>query len=238
MRQRLESPFVVAGARDRELGGGVLHLGECANDQVHPLVALETTQVDDERHGRSFRGCRGVRDGVDAGVDHLDAGSRNTPRGEIIGGAFADGLEGHVAIDETDRSLLHPDRTRHRRRDLLKRRRAEEMRHEGHRSLCAPSRGPKRNLVDVLHQHICTLLSEHALVVAARDELEGVPRSYAMHVDPVECRALRRARPTAPQQRDLVPARRQPAEDLVQMNLGAAGVRILAVLPIDDEHAH
>jgi hypothetical protein len=32
-----------------------------------------------------------------------------------------------------------------------------------------------------------------------------------------------------------VAAARQAAEDLVQMDLGAAGLRVLAILPVDDE---
>ena len=35
-----------------------------------------------------------------------------------------------------------------------------------------------------------------------------------------------------------LPCAREPAEDLVQVDLGAAGLRILAVLPVDDEQPH
>ena len=38
--------------------------------------------------------------------------------------------------------------------------------------------------------------------------------------------------------RDLVPLRGETAEDLVEMNLGAAGLRILAVLPVHEQDAH
>jgi hypothetical protein len=33
-------------------------------------------------------------------------------------------------------------------------------------------------------------------------------------------------------------ARGEPAEDFVQMDLGAAGLRVLSVLPVDDENPH
>jgi hypothetical protein len=71
-----------------------------------------------------------------------------------------------------------------------------------------------------------------------RQEWEAVSRSDAMNVDPVECRARRAARPSATEQPDLVPTGRKTAEDLVQVNLGATGLRILTVLPIHEQNAH
>ena len=63
-------------------------------------------------------------------------------------------------------------------------------------------------------------------------------RADAIDLDPVERGARRTVRPAAAQQRDLVPLRGEPPEDLVQMDLGAARLRILAVLPVDDENSH
>ena len=55
---------------------------------------------------------------------------------------------------------------------------------------------------------------------------------------PSSVRARRTSRPAAAEQRHLVPPRGEAAEDLVQVNLGAAGLRILAVLPVDDQDPH
>jgi len=59
-----------------------------------------------------------------------------------------------------------------------------------------------------------------------------------MHRDAVEHRTRRTPGPAAAEQRDLVAARGQAAEDLVQMDLGASGLRALAVLPVDEQDAH
>ena len=55
---------------------------------------------------------------------------------------------------------------------------------------------------------------------------------------PSSTRARRTVGPAAAEQAHLVPLRGEPAEDLVQVNLGAAGLRILAVLPVHEQDAH
>jgi hypothetical protein len=59
-----------------------------------------------------------------------------------------------------------------------------------------------------------------------------------MHGHPIERRSLRRAGPPAAEQGDVMPLRGKSAEDLVQVDLGAAGLRILAILPVDDKDSH
>jgi hypothetical protein len=59
-----------------------------------------------------------------------------------------------------------------------------------------------------------------------------------MYLDPVEPGVRRTPRPAATEQRDLVPSGREPTEDFVHVNLGAASLRVLAVLPVDEQNAH
>jgi hypothetical protein len=59
-----------------------------------------------------------------------------------------------------------------------------------------------------------------------------------MDGEAVERRARGRAGPAPAEQRHLVAARRETAEDLVQVVLRAASLGILAILPVDDEDAH
>lgn len=59
-----------------------------------------------------------------------------------------------------------------------------------------------------------------------------------MDGDAVERCTGRAAGPAAAEQRDFVTERRQTAEDFVQMDLGAAGLRVVAILPIDEQDAH
>src|SRR2546423_1693777 len=70
------------------------------------------------------------------------------------------------------------------------------------------------------------------------EKRERMPRAHAKHVDTVQPRARRRAGPSAAQQAHLVSLRRQPAEDLVQMNLRASGQRMVAFLQIHEQNPH
>jgi len=59
-----------------------------------------------------------------------------------------------------------------------------------------------------------------------------------MDVDAVQRLALRGVWPPATEERDVVAIAGQPPKDLVQVNLGAASLRILAILPIDEKDPH
>ena len=82
------------------------------------------------------------------------------------------------------------------------------------------------------------LRGELALEVRPREKGKRVPRADTNHLDVIQSGVRIGAHPTAAQQRDLVAGRREPPEDLVQMDLGAAGLRIVAVLPVDEEQPH
>jgi hypothetical protein len=59
-----------------------------------------------------------------------------------------------------------------------------------------------------------------------------------MDVHAVDTRTCRTAGPPAAQQRHVVTHRRETTEDLMQVDLGATSLRVLDVLPVDDENAH
>ena len=63
-------------------------------------------------------------------------------------------------------------------------------------------------------------------------------RAYSMNLNSVEARVRWTSWPAATEQRDLVPGRREPAEDFVHVYLGAARLGVLAVLPVDEQYAH
>src|SRR5207342_1874313 len=70
------------------------------------------------------------------------------------------------------------------------------------------------------------------------EEREGMPRADANDLDPIECGAWSTTRPPAAQQRDRMPADREPAEDFVQVDFRAPRLRILTILPVDEEQLH
>jgi hypothetical protein len=59
-----------------------------------------------------------------------------------------------------------------------------------------------------------------------------------MDLDVIQSGVGRRPGPAAAQERDFVSQSGKAAEDFVHVNLGSAGLRILAVLPVDEQYAH
>jgi hypothetical protein len=57
-------------------------------------------------------------------------------------------------------------------------------------------------------------------------------------IDPIERHARRSASEARAEQSHLVPATREPPEDLVEMGLGATRLRVFTVLPVDDVDSH
>jgi hypothetical protein len=111
------------------------------------------------------------------------------------------------------------------------------MRDECHRATRAPQRGVERNLVDVLDEEV-EPPREMPAVVPARVQRERVARSDAVDAQSVERGTRRRPGPSTAEERDLVSPRGKPAEDLVQVDLRAASLGVVAILPVDDEDPH
>jgi hypothetical protein len=59
-----------------------------------------------------------------------------------------------------------------------------------------------------------------------------------MHIDTVEDNALRGTLPSTAKQIYAVTSAREPAENLMEMKLCSARLRVLAVLPVEYEDSH
>jgi hypothetical protein len=59
-----------------------------------------------------------------------------------------------------------------------------------------------------------------------------------MNVDALEIRPLRGALPRAAKKIDAVPPADDATEDFSEVKLGAARLRILVILPVEDEYPH
>jgi hypothetical protein len=158
------------------------------------------------------------------------------PRPTTSSRAFAYRLERHVPVHPWDWSFSQPDRRGHRCGELLKRRSPEEVRDHGDHWSPRPARRVERDLVDVLDEHVEGPPVEGAAVRAARLEGKRPAGAHADHLHPIERHVWCAAAPTTTQQHHLVTARREAAENLVQVCFGAASLRVVPVLPVDDQN--
>jgi len=99
----------------------------------------------------------------------------------------------------------------------------------------APERREERDLVQVLDDEVEAATPELGANVPRRGEPVRVAAPDAMDLEAVDLGPGRRARPSGRNERDLVPPPRQAAEDLVQVDLRAAGLGVQAILPVQDE---
>src|SRR5690606_31243489 len=91
------------------------------------------------------------------------------------------------------------------------------------------------HLVQVLHQHIVRQRGQMPSVVARGRDRECIPPTGTMHLHAVVGVAWGSARPGRYEEGHGVPARGQTPEHLVEVRFGAAGLRVVAVLPVDHE---
>src|SRR5439155_25809707 len=73
---------------------------------------------------------------------------------------------------------------------------------------------------------------------ATRLEREAMPAADALHLHPVQLRRGRASRPAARNEIHPMSPSRDAAEQLVQMDLGSSGLRILPVVPVDQQDLH
>src|SRR6185312_2217005 len=93
-------------------------------------------------------------------------------------------------------------------------------------------------LVDVLHQHIGPLGLDRPMHRAAPPQGEAISASESLDADAIDQGALRRPAPAGTDEANPMPADDQSAEDLEQMDLRAAGIRIGPVLPVNQKDVH
>jgi hypothetical protein len=70
------------------------------------------------------------------------------------------------------------------------------------------------------------------------EKRKGMPGADALDPHRAAGRSRRGAGPAAAEQRDIVATPGEALEDLVEVNLGAAGLWIVAILPVDHDQAH
>src|SRR5262249_12292551 len=117
--------------------------------------------------------------------------------------------------------------------------RTKQMWHDRHEGQPRQRGQKQRQLVDVLDDHIVRSLAQRAPHGAACPQGEAVTPADACHPHAIDLRLRRSVGPPAREQMHLVPfAPGDPAEQLVQMDLGPAGVWILPVVPVDEQNPH
>ena len=72
----------------------------------------------------------------------------------------------------------------------------------------------------------------------AGEDRKRLQRADPVHLYAVELRPRRRAGPAAAEEVDLMPLLRETPEDFMQVDLGATGLWIVAVLPVHEQDPH
>src|SRR5690606_2127881 len=122
-----------------EAGRWMPHQREGSHDEVHTLVALQSSQVHEQRLAGSRRGIRRVPLGVYPRIDDADALARDAAHGEVIGGALAYRLEWNAAVRTHERALQCRHDCGDRRGHSLEHRSAEGMRYQRDDTTRAPA---------------------------------------------------------------------------------------------------
>ena len=142
------------------------------------------------------------------------------------------------AIHPGNRQLRSPHDRRQRGPRLRESGRAEQVWHDRHERQPGQRGEKERDLVDVLDDDVERALAQRVPHRPAPTQREAVPPRHTRHVDPVHAGLRRAARPTAGNQLNLMTPPGDPAEQLVQMDFGATGLRVFAVVPVDEQDPH
>ncbi len=112
------------------------------------------------------------------------------------------------------------------------------MVHERYHAPRSPARSEERDLVEVFYEYVKPRRSEAGVVVAAGNNGKGVSRADTMDADSVECYSTLASVPSAAEKSDFVTAVSEAAENLMQVELGTTAMRILAIVPVNEEKPH
>jgi hypothetical protein len=96
----------------------------------------------------------------------------------------------------------------------------------------APERRVEGNLVEVLDDDIVLVAREILAIVPVGQKWIRLACPDAVDVDSVHVLALGSALPGAAEQVDLMTPRDNPAENFLEVKLGAAGLRVFDILPV------
>ena len=109
------------------------------------------------------------------------------------------------------------------------------MVHEEHDGGVGPQRGEQGHLVEVLDHDIEPAVRQAAPVVEGGGQPEAVPASRPMDFEAAQPGRAGSLWPPRAQERDRVAPLRQPPEDLEEVDLGASGLGIFGIEPVQDE---
>src|SRR4051812_24726627 len=96
----------------------------------------------------------------------------------------------------------------------------------------------QRQLIHILNDNVGSLGFDSTTNRPPSQKREAVSPPNALDTDAIEVGAGWRSLPTGTDQSYSVPVAGQPAEDLEEVDLGPARVRVGQVLPVDDENVH
>src|SRR5439155_112273 len=160
------------------------------------------------------------------------------PPHQVVARAVGDRVERRAPVHARDQALCRPHGRRDRPARFGERRRAEQVRHDHTERQVGQLGQIERQLVDILDDDVVGVRAQQAPDGAAGVQPERVTPAAAVHAHPVEHGLAGAPRPAARHQVDAMPPLDQPAEDLVEVDFGAAGVWILAVVPVDQQDPH
>jgi hypothetical protein len=109
---------------------------------------------------------------------------------------------------------------------------------ESNKPFNAPERSVERDFVQILDHDVVVVAAEVLLEIAPGEKCVGVSIPYPMDIESVEVHAWLRVVPGAAEKIHGVTMRDDSREDFPQMKLGSARVRILVILPVEDEYPH
>ena len=225
-----------ARARDDQADAG--ERGDRIHHQLGALVRLDTPEHEHGGLERARAGTGAVAAVVDAVRDDAHVRRPEPAPHQLRARALGDCDHRQPAIEPGHEPLGRDQRRRHRRRRLAERRPPEEVVREDDERLAHPETREERKLVQVLDHHVEGRLGAQA-TVQARDARvvadAGVPAPQ--HAEPVDVLLGRGAREARGDERHLVAARREPAEDLAQVHLRAARLRVARVALVQHEEA-
>jgi len=112
------------------------------------------------------------------------------------------------------------------------------MGHDNTERQRAAERQKERQLVDVLDHDVGRFVGQRPPHCPSSEQREAVSASDAGDVESIEGGARWTSLPAGTEQPDTMTPRCHAAEDLEEVDLGAAGVGVGPVLPIDQENVH
>jgi hypothetical protein len=147
-------------------------------------------------------------------------------------------MEAGPPVGPRQRALGSPDRCGDRPCCLGKSSGAKEVGDNGTERQPGSGCKKERELVDVLNQNVRSFQCDCTFDRRPPNEGKTVPAAYSLDIDSFDFCSPCGPGPARTNHSHAVASCRQPSEDLEQVDLGSAGMRIGQVLPVDDEDVH